>query len=303
MRAPACCCAVLVAASGCGIDPAESVASRADAIIGGNAVDGGSPVVLNRAVMGTQVGMCSGVFVAPRVVVTAAHCVSAGSHQYTVFTGDDHRDPTQAADATKTFAVTERYQHPLYSAALGDNDLGVLVTATAFPGVPATLNRQAFTAGMLGQVVRIAGYGQTTAGDASTVGRRTQASTTIAGFDSSVVGFVGLPNICLFDSGGPTFSTVQGHEVVIGIHSFVNSNACNDQGVDVRVDPLVAFVDGYIASTAVIDAGVDGGADAGSAVDAGSPVANDGGVDAGSTLDGGSPSVPADGGADAGRTV
>lgn len=290
--------ALVVLSAGCG--PERSTATTSQPIVGGTPEGPGSPVVLVRAVSGSRAGTCSGVFVGPRVVLTAGHCIAPGYH-YSVFIGDDFRDTSQLDDPANTIDVSEAHAHPDYNPSTNDNDLGLLITTAPFGGTPATPNRAPLGSDLLGAPVRLVGYGQTTAGDVSTVGRRMQAATTIAQLDDTAIAFFGTPNFCLFDSGGPTFATLDGSEVVVGLHLLVDRVSCDGTSVDTRVDPLMVFVDTYLAKTSTP---ADGGIDAGLAPDAPADPADAGLADLGS--DAGPESVPADAGpparADAGLT-
>lgn len=81
------------------------------------------------------------------------------------------------------------------------------------------------------------------------------ATTTIEAIDSTGLAMRGTPNICLYDSGGPTFMKRGDVEVVVGIHSLSDTATCDGQGVDTRADPYVAFVDGYTPPAEPADAG------------------------------------------------
>ncbi|HET9988035.1 MAG TPA: trypsin-like serine protease [Kofleriaceae bacterium] len=92
-------------------------------IVGGSD-DAGDLAVVNLTIAG---GQCSGVVVAPRVVVTAAHCIAPG--------------PTTAGDATVTQVWVDRYydgsvDHDLAALRL-DRDAGVTPLAIAAPQLGA----------------------------------------------------------------------------------------------------------------------------------------------------------------------
>ncbi len=231
------------------------------AITSGVADDTESPAVLIVAKVGSATGFCSGVLVSPHVVLTAAHCASTKG-DYRIFLGADYNDPASRDLADNFVAVTEYHAHPKHDVRTNLNDIGVLITSTPILRKPAPLNRKALEQSDVGASIRIVGYGQTTGGSKA-MGRRMQATTTIAELDKVSLVVKGLPNICLFDSGGPTFMTRDGQEVVAGIHFIVDSTECNSQGVDVRVDAYTAFVDGYIDA-----------ADPKTEVDAGAPATN-----------------------------
>jgi len=248
------------------------------AVIGGSPDTAHPSAVFIKATVGSQTGYCSGVVVAPRVVLTAGHCTNLSGVTYQVFVGEDFRRP----DAGTFVAVSEYHAHPSYSAATNAYDVGVLITATDIDTPPAPLNR---SPPAVGDTVSIVGYGQTIAGNASTLGKRMVASTQLTAVSALDFTIQGTPSFCLFDSGGPSYLATDAGEAVAGIHFIVESAACNARAYDVRVDRITGFVDGYIAAhtvdagSPVVDAGlpeVDAGApepDAGAPeVDAGPPL-------------------------------
>ncbi len=195
-------------------------------------------------------GRCSGVIVSPHVVLTAAHCVQVDA-KCTVFVGADYNDRAARMRPENLVDVVERHSHPRYKASTNTHDLGVLITAMALAPPPARMNGTPLVPADRGTPIRIVGYGQTS-GSSKAMGRRRQGESTLAGFDASSLVVEGVPNICLFDSGGPTFMRREdGQEAVVGIHFIIDSATCDGQGVDVRVDANVAFIDGHVAAAEV----------------------------------------------------
>jgi V8-like Glu-specific endopeptidase len=261
------------ALSACADSPPENVGASTSAIISGNDDDVDVSVVWIVAKVGAQTGYCSGVIVSPHVVLTAGHCSDANA-TFSIFLGSDYNDTTAKAQPDNYVAVTEHHPHPKYNPNDNLHDIGVLVTAAPIPRQAAALNRDPMQPSDRGAPIRIVGFGQT-APDDKTIGRRHEATTTLADFDATGLEMTGTPSFCLFDSGGPTFMTRGGTEVVTGIHSIVESTSCDQAAWDVRVDVHTDFVDGFIAS---VDAVVDGGegeasTDAAQPEDAAEPVA------------------------------
>ena len=177
---------------------------------------------------------------------TTAHC-SAPRADYAIFIGADYNDAAARAAQGNLVAVTEHHAHPNYDSSTNENDIGVLITTDPIARAPAAINRRGLAKSDIGKPIRIVGYGQTS-GDSKAMGRRTQGTTTIADFDPTTLTVRNVPNICLNDSGGPTFMTREGEEVVVGIHFIIDSAKCDGEGLDMRVDGYTDFVDGYIQS-------------------------------------------------------
>ena len=244
---------------------AQPVGESTQAITSGMPDDTDTSVVLVVAKVGAQTGYCSGVVVSPHVVLTAAHCSSLDA-EYSIFLGADYNDASAKALATNYVAVAEHHPHPDWNSTFNTNDIGVLITSAAMPATPVALNRDPIATADIGKEIRIAGYGEPAGNKMETMGRRNVAVTTIAAVDSASLTVKGLPNICLYDSGGPTFMTRSGTNVVAGIHYLIDALTCDSKGFDVRVDKYTAFIDGYIAMAdpVIEDAGVpeDAGVDA-----------------------------------------
>ncbi len=277
-----------LAGAGCGPDSSEVVRRSTSGITAGYADDSDEAAVWIVAKVGGATGFCSGVVVSPHVVLTAGHCSSIEA-AYSIFLGADYNDPATKTLPESYVPVIEHHPHPRFDANLNANDIGVLVTESAIPRAAAAINRAPLVDGDVGVLVRIVGYGQTEGGMNRTYGRRYAADTTLAAFDITGLAVDGLPNICFFDSGGPTFMTRDGAEVVVGVHSVLESQDCASRGWDTRVDVYAEFVDQYIDGVdPIVDAGSpeeEDAGDAGSAepgeADAGSPAP----VDAGQAQD------------------
>jgi V8-like Glu-specific endopeptidase len=215
------------------------------AIIGGRADDADGPVVWMIGDLDGRIGYCSGVVVSPHVVLTAGHC-AAPNAKFQIFLGADYNDEASKAAPENYVTVVSHKASPDYDSYRHLHDVGVLVTATPIARTPAAINREPIVKADVGGPLRISGYGRTVADDEA-IGRRHEAMTTLDGFDARSIGMKGTPSFCLYDSGGPTFMDRGAGEVVVGIHSIVESQACDELAWDARVDIDAEFIDGIIA--------------------------------------------------------
>ncbi len=156
-------------------------------IVGG-AADGGDPAVVEVVIAG---GQCSGVVVAPRVVLTAAHCAKPGPGG-------------TVGDAQIVDTWIDRYDdgsvdHDLAALRL-DRDLDVAPLAIGAP--------------VLGAVVRLVGFGA----DANGVrGVKRQLATTVSAVTARTLVAGGLgATTCVGDSGG---AAIDGSGALVGIVS------------------------------------------------------------------------------------
>jgi secreted trypsin-like serine protease len=228
--------------SACAAESTSNVGSTRQAIVGGVPDDATESAVFIVVRAGSKDGFCSGVVVSPHVVLTAAHCASSDAH-YRIFLGADY--DRAKADDSDFVEVVRNVPHPKWDEKTNENDIGVLVTATPMTRKPVGIRRTPLADADLGTPLRIVGFGRTS-GSGEAIGRRMQATTKLSGFDATALGFMGTPNICLYDSGGPSYAKVEGEEVVVGIHLLVGAASCDERGLDTRVDAFADFIDAQI---------------------------------------------------------
>ena len=144
------------------------------------------------------------------------------------------------------------------------HDLGVAITERPLPVTPLTMNRAPLDGSAVGQTVRLVGFGDSTALNPLTAGTRHDISlfrwrewTRTSVWEEGEAG-----SSCEGDSGGATFLSRSGQDVVIGVHAAsVGSPPCTGANYDTRVDLKAAsFVDPFIlANDGLGDAGSSDG--------------------------------------------
>jgi hypothetical protein len=257
-------------------DPSSSVSQP---IVGGT-VDPGDP---SAVLLGGGGGWCSGTLIAPKVVLTAGHCISP-SNNFVYF------GPQYLGDAGgSSIAVARSYANPGFSASNFRNaDIGIVILATSSNVPPSALNTMALDASDVGQNLHIVGFGGT-ANPTEPEFTKMQVTVPVTGITAKEI--TAGPSICGGDSGGPATMIVNGAQVVAGVTSWHSSQACGGEAGFARVDLYAQWIQQQIDEAEA----VDGGTDAGASSDGGD--AGDGGSGAMTTGSDGAAADGADGGA------
>lgn len=233
---------ILGLCTACGPEPAlpEASSPAHHAITSGVPDDGDGGAV---ALIRDGRVYCSGALIAPRVVLTAAHCL-ASRRPDSVFVG---ADPLQGGEFV---AVIDTRVHPQFVLASLSNDIGLVLLERPIGVAPWPLWSQPFDDSFRGRTLRLVGYGLTSSSDVAPP-RKRQGVSVISGFTAFDFTFHPTPSqTCSGDSGSPGLMTLDGTEYLVGVTSR-GDPSCQDFGSDTRVDPHLAdFVTPYLLATA-----------------------------------------------------
>lgn len=255
--------ALLVACSG-GEDRRGETGTTTDPIIGGVA-DTGTGAHPNVVFLTHQGSACTGSLIAPKLVLTARHCVSQnisqgigcdiygnsgnGDHVGSDFTPSTIQVHT-GANPGGTVATGVQVLHPPGNN-LCNNDIALVVLNQAVPGVTPIKIRYTFPPAM-GELGMAVGYGGTNQDGNGAGSRRRRANVPVisVGQDWNELNganeFTAGQAVCPGDSGGPLLSA---GGAVIGVASRVSD--CEDASASakyVRLDQHKALIDQAFAA-------------------------------------------------------
>lgn len=187
-----------------------SICSTEAYIVGGDVAPEGSRDAVNVS------NLCSGILIAPQVVLTAAHC---GNPRF-VIDGDE----TQSK-------VVKSVPHTGYIRDTLDNDINVLLLEEPLPGPYAAIAPAVVGDGF------IAGFGLS---DYEEFGTLRQGTTYVERIQNNKVYTTpGCPDTCFGDSGGPLYQ--DGY--LIALTSSGQGPSCGQGGVYTEVNPYLDWID------------------------------------------------------------
>ena len=189
--------------------------------------------------------ICTGSVIAPRLVLTAGHCVD-GRNAYVVGTAARYDVSDAKATLPSVVDVDSFVRHPDYDDRVTPHihDVAVLKVASDV-GTPLPYHAGAPEAAWIGQPLRLVGYGRTSP-VSSDYGTRRQVDTQITSYDDTELVITNGKQGCPGDSGGPAFMTIDGVETIVGT-STASTADCKTTGYYERIDGDVAFLNAQIA--------------------------------------------------------
>ena len=235
---------------------APLLSAPANAIVGGGAPSAegvGRSVV---TIVGSRGNFCTGALVAPKLVLTAAHCVPSGADYKIVEYGADRQPSLQDV---KAVAIHPGFNMQAMSGHRATADVALLHLAAPPKGkTPAALGLPDIPINV-GSRFTIAGIGVAVRGDGKSGGAIRVAGLAATGKPGALqirlVDPVGQGTrdglgACTGDSGGPVFEDKQGGPVIVGVVSWsTGPNGSAGCGGMTGVTPLTLYRD-WIVQTA-----------------------------------------------------
>ncbi|MGY3694814.1 secreted trypsin-like serine protease [Bradyrhizobium sp. USDA 3240] len=234
------------------------MATPAFAIVGGGApsTDGVARAVVT--IVGSRGNFCTGALIAPKVVLTAAHCVQPGADYKIVDYGPDRQPKLQDV---KTVAIHPGFRMQAMTNHVATADVAVLQLALPVAGkAPAVLGIPDIPVQVGGRfTIAGVGVGVTVRGDGKSGGSIRVISLIANGKPGTLqirlVDPVGQGvreglGACTGDSGAPVFEDKQGGPVIVGVVSWsTGPNGTAGCGGITGVTPLMLYRD-WVMQTA-----------------------------------------------------
>ncbi|MBT8494390.1 MAG: serine protease [Deltaproteobacteria bacterium] len=235
MRSTSIVALVVTTLAACGpSDTADRYLGRTgDAIVGGETFVG-LPAVGALVYFGNM--HCTATVIAPKKLLTAAHCVdgiSASGLQFVI--------GPSLGNVQSVVAVESVTPHPGYNPSTIANDIAFVTLKTPAPVEPMPVVT-ALGPNNVGDELIFVGYGASNGFQQSGSGIKRAVTMQLAQLGSTTFAYSDQgKNTCNGDSGGPAFLQQNGELFIAGVTSY-GDQFCAQYGVDTRVDTYLDFL-------------------------------------------------------------